>query len=378
MSEFDTNPLFELIKSLSGPEKRYFKLFASRHIIGEANVYVSLFNILDGQKTYDEKKIFISEKKIKKSQFHNIKKYLYDIILKSLNSFHINDSNETKLRHMVHQVKILYERGLYEQAKKIIRKAKKIAIIHEHYTIHIDLLLWERAIYNNTSGLKKIEHHLIAVSKEEKNLIENLKLLNEVKAAQDIIFSISIQGKNRIQKEKMKKQWPLLKNILKKGESGKLTFDMWRFVYNACSLYYRAMDDPEKTYYYNKKMVELHDGDPERYMHAIDRYLTSLHNHLIACEEFKRDEIPMILEKLKKINDTHPQVKRSILLQSKIFQMSAMSQMDLVISKGDFKSGVILINKEIKNRFEKYENVMPGAFKCLLNNSISDIFFGVV
>ena len=49
--------LFQLIKSLSKQEKRYFKLYASRHVIGEKNKYVQLFDAIDKQAAYNEEKI---------------------------------------------------------------------------------------------------------------------------------------------------------------------------------------------------------------------------------------------------------------------------------------------------------------------------------
>lgn len=376
MSENNSTPLFELIKSLSGSEKRYFKLFATRHVIGESNVYASLFDLIDKQDIYDEKKILAADKKIKANQFHNIKKYLYDIILKSLNSYYINDTNDTKVRQMIHQVKILYEKTLYSHAEKIIRKAKKIIIAHEFYTAHIDLLYFERAISNNSLGIKELEKNLKAISKEEKTVIEKMRLFNEIKALQDVIFSISISGKGRVQKERMKKQWPLLKEILQKGEDGELTFDMWRFLCNACALYYRAMGNAERNYFYNKKIMTLYDDNEERYIQNIERYIQTLHNFLIACEEYRKDEIPEILNKLKKISDTHSQVKSSFILQAKIFQMCSMIQMDLLTAKGEFKQGVILINKEINDQLGKYEKVMPVVYKWHLYYSIAMVNFG--
>ena len=49
-----TNELFDLIKSLSPSEKRAFKIFASRHVLGEENSYVLLFEAIDNLEVYDE------------------------------------------------------------------------------------------------------------------------------------------------------------------------------------------------------------------------------------------------------------------------------------------------------------------------------------
>ena len=50
--------LHELIKYLSKSEKRYFKLYASRHTIGDENNYIILFDYLEKQEEYKEEAIF--------------------------------------------------------------------------------------------------------------------------------------------------------------------------------------------------------------------------------------------------------------------------------------------------------------------------------
>ena len=50
-SNINSQDLFRLIKSLSIAEKRYFKIFANRHVRGEENKYVKLFDAIDEQVT---------------------------------------------------------------------------------------------------------------------------------------------------------------------------------------------------------------------------------------------------------------------------------------------------------------------------------------
>ena len=57
MSKVPSSKLFELIKGLRGTEKRYFRIYASRHVIGKQNKYMHLFNTIDKQTNFDEEKI---------------------------------------------------------------------------------------------------------------------------------------------------------------------------------------------------------------------------------------------------------------------------------------------------------------------------------
>ena len=104
--------LFELIKSLTKTEKRYFKLSASG-FKKEDNNYLKLFNALDKQSEYDEKKIvaqFPEEKFIK--ELRVTKKYLYKLITRSLISYHEESSVNSKLKYYLRCAEVLFEKGL--------------------------------------------------------------------------------------------------------------------------------------------------------------------------------------------------------------------------------------------------------------------------
>ena len=53
---------------MSKAEKRYFKLYSSRHTLGEKNNYSILFDAIDKQEEYDEGKLM---KKFKGEAFTN-------------------------------------------------------------------------------------------------------------------------------------------------------------------------------------------------------------------------------------------------------------------------------------------------------------------
>src|SRR3990170_954851 len=105
--------VFDLIRSLTGPEKRYFKIFATRHVIGEENNYIKLFNAIESQQEYNEEVIldkFRNDKFAK--QLHRIKNYLYDLIMKSLCEFHKAKSISSEVRQKLEMIEILYAKGL--------------------------------------------------------------------------------------------------------------------------------------------------------------------------------------------------------------------------------------------------------------------------
>ncbi|MCB0546836.1 MAG: hypothetical protein KDD19_04560, partial [Phaeodactylibacter sp.] len=53
MPKTPSSKLFNLVKSLSGPEKRYFKIFVNGQG-GKDNKYLHLFDAIDTQEEFDE------------------------------------------------------------------------------------------------------------------------------------------------------------------------------------------------------------------------------------------------------------------------------------------------------------------------------------
>ena len=111
-----SDDLFQLIKALTKQEKRYFKLHASRHVIGKENKYVKLFDAIDQQKEYNEERI---KKKFNHApitrQLHVAKNYLYHLLLDSLRSYHESKS-EDKFFTLLRNAQLLFNKGLYCKA----------------------------------------------------------------------------------------------------------------------------------------------------------------------------------------------------------------------------------------------------------------------
>lgn len=127
--------LYQLIKSLTGSEKRYFKIFSKRHVIGEKNNYTLLFELIEASKEYNEETIKATLKgKINTQNFAVEKNYLYNLVIKSLNSFHRENGSDFGIRNLLLSAEIMINKSLFKQSLKILKKAKKIAEKHQkHY-----------------------------------------------------------------------------------------------------------------------------------------------------------------------------------------------------------------------------------------------------
>ncbi|HAY35273.1 MAG TPA: hypothetical protein PK536_05545, partial [Ignavibacteria bacterium] len=118
--------LFDLIKSLSPSEKRYFKLNAS---VQKGNTkYLKLFDLIDSQKTYNEKALkSIKGNEDLRKNFNFTKSYLSKLIFKSLLNYKNEKSTDAKLFNMLQRCRILFQKALFRQYFKTVKAGKSLA-----------------------------------------------------------------------------------------------------------------------------------------------------------------------------------------------------------------------------------------------------------
>ena len=137
--------LYDLIKSLTKSEKRFFKLHSALQS-GDKN-YLRIFDAIDKQKTYDEeglKKQFAKETFIR--HLPSEKNHLYKLILKALRAYHSESSISGILKQEIKNIEILYQKALYEECNKLLHRAKRIAKENERFYYWFELLNWEKML----------------------------------------------------------------------------------------------------------------------------------------------------------------------------------------------------------------------------------------
>ena len=107
--------VFELIRSMSQAEKRYFKRYATLHSEKRASKYVRLFELLGKQKKYDREAL---EHILKPTHFAQDKRHLYTKILESLTAFRRGGSINDQIGTMVSYHTILRQKGIQPFAAK--------------------------------------------------------------------------------------------------------------------------------------------------------------------------------------------------------------------------------------------------------------------
>lgn len=173
--------LLRLIHSMTKAEKRYFKIQASRHVKGNTNNYIRLFDLLEGMDVYEKTKI---EKVFKGERFMNnlsaAKRYLFNAITESLLHFHSKNSKIKQLKREVDKVPLLIKRGLFKEANKIIVKVKKQAKKYQLYPLLYDILILERNMISSSKHKERIFANILDIYDEINITLNGLKRMNQL------------------------------------------------------------------------------------------------------------------------------------------------------------------------------------------------------
>ena len=172
-----TDQLFQLIKSLDKAEKRNFRLFVKRLESNKNPLFIRLFDILDKMDILDEGTLSRKLHEVSPANLINIKRHLYTQIITSLRLIHNKKEIRLQVRELIDYAEILYGKGLYLQALKILDKAKSIAEKANQELLLFEVLEFEKLIESrHITRSRQIENKvewLIDQSQQKKEIISN-------------------------------------------------------------------------------------------------------------------------------------------------------------------------------------------------------------
>ncbi len=180
MPKQKSDVLFQLIKSLSGSEKRYCKLQMRQ--FGEDQKILRLFDGIDRQPYFDEDALLQKDKMISPRQLSNLKAHLYDKIMHAMRSYYMKKNKDIQIRAYLDHAQILFDRGLYQQCLKSLKRAKRLALISDNLELRLEILRLEKIVV--AQGIGNDNAHkvdaIIAEVQEVNTRINNINMLSNM------------------------------------------------------------------------------------------------------------------------------------------------------------------------------------------------------
>ncbi len=145
MSNPVKDQLWRLVKSLNKSEKRNFKLFATRAGATQKSRFIQLFDLLDKLDDLDDS-IVMQRLHLTKGKYSNLKRHLFQQVLASLRLIHIDKEVDIELREQIDFSRILYGKGHYLDALRLLERAKAKAVEHNQDLVHLQIVEFQKLI----------------------------------------------------------------------------------------------------------------------------------------------------------------------------------------------------------------------------------------
>lgn len=353
--------LHSLIKSLSRSEKRYFSRYAQRHVLGEKNNYLGLFELIAQQGAFDEAELIESMAGEKAAAYFPVAKHqLYHQVLDSLHAYHSNASVMVRISKWLHQGSLLVERGFEAAGARLWGKAKKTALELEQYE-------WLPAIQKHQNRLiSRSELGEVPIAELDQMMEEELGYLDILRTETTywhLLLKVyryhSLRGTARDEAENDRllalMGHPLLENVEQAN-----SFTARLYFFQIWGTYHFIQGDLAEAYANNQRRIALFHDQPRHIRHMPDRYLSAMNNFLVDCLKLdKREEFQESLAFIRELSDD-PVIQKVPLLPGKVFRLTYMLELNQHVNSGRFDRGLALIPRVEKGLIRYKKQITEG------------------
>lgn len=366
--------LFHLIHSLTKSEKRYFKLTSSLQS-GEKN-YVKLFDAIEAQESYDEeeiKEIFKDETFIQ--HLPSEKNHLYSLLLKSLRNFHSEKSVSAELQEYLKNAEILYDKALYKECNKVVRKAKTIANEHEEFYFLLELINWERTLMEEGFVRGKFTRNIDELVLEEEDVLEKLQNLAEYQILYSKInFVFRKGGFTRNERERLIVN-EIMHHRLIRGKDTALSLKASTACFYIQGLCAWTNHNLELAFENFEKVMARFKMNPALIGQLPKRYTRVLNHQLQYYIELRKfDEFFDALDQMKALRK-RPDFK-SIDLQIRIFTFTTINELLACQAIKDFERGEKVV-EDIQAGLKRFQFKISKEDVIVFYYNISRHYFGM-
>ncbi|MFN8285455.1 MAG: hypothetical protein U0V74_01810 [Chitinophagales bacterium] len=362
--------LFLLIKSLTSSEKRYFKVYAGRHVLGNKNNYEKLFDVIDSWpegREYDEEELKDILRKKRLGKFLSADKVkLIAVITEAMRAYRSGSSIEQTITDLLADESFFKIKRLNRLRLKVIQKAKELAWKYELYPVLITVLQREAV-----AAIEWQQEHLgrthSAIEKETGQAFEVLHLAVDLRRLYEKIFTQARTALNGSEKTMQLASETLESELIKKYKEGH-SFTCDKLFYQTMALCHRLLFQFQEYSRFQQKVADLY----ETYTHFIDydrtAYKITLYNLMNALIKNEQQEtFQKYLNKAQNLKALDPDEEgedwQNIIHLKLLFALNIKKPED----------GCALHN-EIETGLHKYQNKVNAARKIVLWSNLTACF----
>lgn len=374
MANQKRDPLFDLIKSLTKTEKRHFRLFVNRSGNTDDVKFIKLFDAMESMKHYDDQAILKKVPSIKKIQFSNQKANLYKQILSSLRHYHIGQNLDIQLRENLDHAKVLYNKGFYKQALKLLDRTKNLARDNKHFTISLEVIEFEKLIESQYIT-RSIENRAEVLTREADETTKIITSSHQLSNLALNLYGLFLKKGYARDEADFHEVSSYFKKHLPDVKLAQLSF-YEQLYYHQCHVWYnKIVQNFPNTYKHAQAWVDLFKAHPEMAKKQSVQFIKGYQNLLGAlfqlqyysrlCEAIEE------VEALARNKDIVGDLNTEIL----VFKFLYISKVNKHFMEGSYDKGVELI-PEILDKLKLYEGKIDPERVLMFYYKIASLYFG--
>lgn len=373
MAELHKDFLFVLIKSLTTSEKRQFKLYVNRLGINVDAKFLLLFSEMDKMTEYDEH-VIINKKISTKQQLSNLKAHLYKQILVSLRMNPSHQNYRIQLREQLDFANILYQKGLYKQALKILDKTKQTALELDEKSIASEIIDLEKVIESQFIT-RSIEGRADELIKQSTEISKQNHYATELSNLSLKLYSEMLTHGYVKNDEDRAEVMEIFNAQIQKITFEKLNFTEKLWYFKAHVWKNQLLQEYKYTLKYAFQWVDLFHKNPDMIVSHPVWYIKG--NTYLLKILFLYGNIDILEESFEQFNQT---VNSSSFTQNEnvqllVFMTYYNTLMNIHFVKGEFFTGSKLI-PEIELKMEKFRDKIDEHHFMILYLKMAAMFFG--
>lgn len=361
--------LFQLIKSLSRSEKRYFNIQSKTQSGGDTH-YLRLFDLLDKMESYSEEEL---EKKLTREPFKNnihvVKNYLNQVILRTLRSYHEKNSAEIKMLNLLMDSTILQNKGLYEQSEKLLRKLKKTADLYDYKLLILEVI--RRKLSLSLIATKKNDSIVRELTTTLKQILEDVSSEFELYGLRTSMISVQRSKFKLSEKKSRQKVNEIVQHPLLRSGTPPSGFYAQYLYHRTLASYHHYGKNYQEAFIHYEKVVGIWDNHPHIIAEKPQLYKIQLSNFLAVCHTLsKKQNILDILQILKSMPSN------SFDEEAETFQNVAYFQLLYFMNNLQFKEAIAFV-PEVRSGLIKYGRKINKARQLAFSYNLSILYFAL-
>ena len=374
MPNENSDPVFQLIKSLTRSEKRHFRLFANRQGSADGLKFLQLFDALDTAPLYDDERILAQVPAIKKVQLANLKANLYRQLLASLRMYHAGQNLDIQLREQLDYARVLYNRGLYQQSLRMLERVKAAAAPVGMSHIALQALDFEKLIEAQyiTRSLRGRADDLSA---EALTLVEHVGQQHVLSNLALRMYGFYLQIGHARNQADFDQLTTFFRAALVDVDMRNADFFEQLYYYQAHVWYYTITQNFPVCYRYTRKWVDLFERHPVIREQQTMLYLKGLHNLLInSYNLLYYSKFTQVLATLEAFAD-NPDRRSNPNIEMLLFLYIYTNRINAYFMRGAFSEGLTLIPSLLANLTLFQQQLDPHRL-MVFYYKIASLYFG--